>query len=139
MATPAADLDLPLVPFSQSHDRQERRAVMREIARLSPVARTDIGYAAVHHDTVTKVLRDRRWHSAAGLAAQLTGSVDPRLNRGRVSILSAEGDTHARLRRLVAPAFSPRSADRLRPFMRQVIDSLIGPACSCDRQSCRAR
>ena len=106
---------------------------MREIARLSPVARTDIGYAAVHHDTVTKVLRDRRWHSAAGLAAQLTGSVDPRLNRGRVSILSAEGDTHARLRRLVAPAFSPRSADRLRPFMRQVIDSLIGPACASGR------
>ena len=128
MATLATELDLPLVPFSQSQDRQERRAVMRDIARISPIARTDIGFAAVHYDTVTKVLRDKRWHSAAGLAAQLSGSVDPRLNRGRVSILSAEGDTHVRLRRLVAPAFSPRSADRLRPFMQQVINGLIGPS-----------
>lgn len=127
MATLASDLDLPLVPFSQSQDRQERRAVMREIARLSPIARTDIGYAAVHYDTVTKVLRDKRWHSAAGLAARLAGSVDPRLDRGRVSILNAEGDTHVRLRRLVAPAFSPRSADRLRPFMREVINGLVSP------------
>ena len=128
MATPAADLDLPLIPFSQDQDRQERRAIMRDIARLSPVARTDIGFAAVHYDTVTKVLRDKRWHSAAGLAAQLSGSRDPRLARDRVSILNAEGDTHVRLRRLVAPAFSPRSADRLRPFMRDVVGSLVDRA-----------
>jgi cytochrome P450 len=42
-----------------------------------------------------------------------------------VSILSAEGDVHTRLRRLVAKSFSPRSADRLRPFMRDVVDELV--------------
>ena len=36
-----------------------------------------------------------------------------------------EGDEHARLRRLVAPAFTPLSANRLRPTMRAVLGDLI--------------
>jgi cytochrome P450 len=43
----------------------------------------------------------------------------------RKSILSMEGDEHARLRRLVAPAFTPASANRLRPTMRSVLSELI--------------
>jgi cytochrome P450 len=38
-----------------------------------------------------------------------------------------EGDEHQRLRRLVSSAFTPRAADRFRPFMRQVINDLIDP------------
>jgi cytochrome P450 len=45
--------------------------------------------------------------------------------RRRKSILSMEGDEHARLRRLVAPAFTPASANRLRPTMRSVLTELI--------------
>jgi cytochrome P450 len=55
------------------------------------------------------------------------------LARQGESILSAEGDVHTRLRRLVAPAFSPRSADRLRPFMRQVINELVDKVASAGR------
>ena len=74
------------------------------------------GYAVWHYDDVTSVLRDKRWHSAAGRIPEIMGITDERfLQRQGVSILSAEGDTHLRLRRLVAPAFSPRQADRLRP------------------------
>jgi len=47
------------------------------------------------------------------------------LERQTVNILTAEGDVHLRLRRLVAPAFSPRQADRLRPFMREVMNGLV--------------
>ena len=36
-----------------------------------------------------------------------------------------EGDEHARLRRLVAPAFTPASANRLRPRMRSVVNDLV--------------
>ena len=36
-----------------------------------------------------------------------------------------EGEQHSRLRRLVAPAFTPQSADRLRPFMREVMEGLV--------------
>jgi cytochrome P450 len=73
------------------------------------------------------ILRDKRWHSATGLAAQMQGIRDETFmnRRRRVSILNAEGEVHVRLRRLVAPAFSPRSADRLRPFMRDVVNELV--------------
>jgi cytochrome P450 len=53
----------------------------------------------------------------------------------RQSILTEEGDDHARLRRLVAPAFTPKAADRLRPFMREVVDGLVdavAPAGRCE-------
>ena len=40
---------------------------------------------------------------------------------------------HTRLRRLVAPAFSPRAADRLRPFMREVINGLVDKVAAAGR------
>ena len=36
-----------------------------------------------------------------------------------------EGPGHARLRRLVAPAFTPASANRLRPTMQRVVGELV--------------
>ena len=61
-----------------------------------------------YEDTVA-ILRDKRWHNAAGRLPELFGVTDQQfLERQRVSILSAEGDVHTRLRRLVGPAFSPR-------------------------------
>jgi cytochrome P450 len=38
-----------------------------------------------------------------------------------------EGPEHSRLRRLAAPAFTPKASDRLRPFMRDVINRLLDP------------
>ncbi|MGZ4740032.1 MAG: cytochrome P450, partial [Ilumatobacteraceae bacterium] len=65
---------------------------------------------------------------------ELMGITNPAfLERQQVSILSAEGDMHTRLRRLVAPAFSPRAADRLRPFMREVINGLIDTVADAGR------
>ncbi len=47
----------------------------------------------------------------------------------RPNVLSVEGADHHRLRRLVSSAFTPASADRMRPFMadyaRQLIDEII--------------
>ncbi len=126
MATIVSDLELPAVPLFGTESRQERQRVMRDVAEHSWLARTEAGYAVVRYDAVTGVLRDKRWHSATGLVAEMAGVRDERyLARRRVNILNAEGDVHVRLRRLVAPAFSPRSADRLRPFMREIVSSLI--------------
>jgi cytochrome P450 len=75
---------------------------------------------------VTAILRDKRFHSALSLLPQMSGL--PELaeeTSRRESILSMEGEEHARLRRLVAPAFTPASANRLRPTMRSVINELI--------------
>lgn len=128
MASLATDLQIPKVPLIMDQQRSDRHALLREIAKESWLARTDIGYSVLTYESVMGILRDKRWHSATGMIAQLQGITDEAfLGRRRVSILNAEGDVHVRLRRLVAPAFSPRSADRLRPFMRETVNSLLDP------------
>ena len=127
------DLDLPTldlldVPFDQA------QSVMRDMASEHWIVRNPFGFTVLRYDDVAAVLRDKRWHNAAGALPQMMGITDPEfLARDRVSILSAEGEMHTRLRRLVAPAFSPRAADRLRPFVREVINSLVDPVAALGR------
>lgn len=128
MATPVQSLDLPKIPFMGGQTREERQEFLRTTAQGHWLAKNDIGFNVLTYDSVLGILRDKRWHSATGLVAQIRGVTDEQfLTRRRTSILNAEGEVHVRLRRLVAPAFSPRSADRLRPFMQEVINSLVDP------------
>jgi cytochrome P450 len=127
MATLAAELDLP---FYEGRDVEQ----MTELPDGQWLARNFFGYAVWHYDDALGVLRDKRWHNAAGRIPELMGITNEEfLSRQGVSILSAEGDVHTRLRRLVAPAFSPRSADRLRPFMREVIEGLVDKVSAAGR------
>jgi cytochrome P450 len=128
--TPIDELDIPSVDpatFEMSHD--EALASMTRLAGDTWIAKSLFGYSILTYDDVTAILRDRRWHNAASKIPEMRGITDPELlgNRDKPSILAAEGDVHTRLRRLVAKAFSPRSADRLRPFMREVMNGLIDP------------
>ena len=125
MATSVNELDLPTlelldVPF------EDAQAVMKEMAATNWLARNPFGYTVLRYEDVAAVLRDKRWHNAAAILPQMAGVTNEEfLSRNRQSILSAEGEVHTRLRRLVAPAFSPRAADRLRPFMREVVNGLV--------------
>jgi cytochrome P450 len=119
MAVSAHTLDLPMFEGRATADLTDLPADVW-------LARNPFGYAVWHYDDALGILRDKRWHNAAGAIPQLMGITDEQfLSRQSVNILSAEGEVHTRLRRLVAPAFSPRSADRLRPFMREVINGLV--------------
>jgi cytochrome P450 len=134
MATAVHDLDLPLLDVTFVEDRDERRALLDAAREQSWLARGPIGYVVTRYEDSVAILRDRRFHQAASRIAELSGVTDPEfLSRRRVSILTAEGEDHARLRRLVAPAFTPKAADRLRPFMREVVDSLVDPLCAAGR------
>lgn len=65
------------------------------------------------------------------LTHDLTAPGSPRLAHGRSFrddpevILNMEGEQHRRLRRIMAPALSPRSAERWRPAIRSVVAELI--------------
>ena len=135
MATPLSELELPTVEFDFA-DAEEHRNALLALSKESWIAKGVFAYPIFKYEDCVAILRDKRWHSAAALAAEGFGVNDPRLKeRRRQSILSAEGDVHTRLRRLVAPSFSPRAADRLRPFMREVMNSLIDPVAKngkCD-------
>jgi cytochrome P450 len=91
------------------------------------LVRNDFGYLLTRYEDCVAILRDRRFWQAARLLTQMQG-VDASLlaeREERRSILTEEGEDHARLRRLVAPAFTPIAADRLRPVMRDVVDELV--------------
>jgi cytochrome P450 len=131
--TLVTEMDLPVIDpglFEMPHE--EVLAAMTKLADDTWIARSLFGYAILSYADVTAVLRDKRWHNAASKIPEMRGITDPELigNRDKPSILAAEGEVHTRLRRLVAKAFSPRSADRLRPFMREVMNGLIDPVAA---------
>jgi len=131
MATLVHELTLPEVPLA---DGSSRFAADIDLSTDQWLMKSLFGYAVWRYDDALGVLRDKRWHSASGKIPELMGITDERfLAQQGESILSAEGDMHTRLRRLVAPAFSPRSADRLRPFMRQVINDLVDTVAAAGR------
>ena len=127
---PVAELDLPSID-DPSLSNTERQALIASLAADHWIVRNAIGYSLLQYPDVVAVLRDKRWHSATSKIPEMMGITDPDfLDNRRVSILSAEGDVHTRLRRLVAKSFSPRSADRLRPFMREVVNDLVDNVAS---------
>ena len=134
-ATLVWDLDgLPVLDASQEADHQAASAAVNAAAEESWIARNLFGFSILRYEDVVAMLRDKRWHSATSRILELQGVTDPEaLATRRTSILSAEGDEHTRLRRLVGPAFSPRAADRLRPFMREVVDGLLDPVTPTGR------
>ncbi len=133
MATSVTELDLPqLDVFGAS--RAEAMERFAEVRSQGWLARMPFGYSVVAYDDVVALLRDRRFHSALSMLPAMSGVSDDVLSsRQSQSILGMEGDEHARLRRLVAPAFTPRSADRLRPFMRDVVGGLVDSIAAAGR------
>ena len=130
MVTLAAEVDMPdLTPLDGVvMTVDEQRDAGAAAASESWIARNMFGYSILHYDDVVAMLRDKRWHSASGKIMEMSGIENPEWlarRRERPSILAAEGDEHTRLRRLVGPAFSPRHADALRPYMRGVVNELL--------------
>ena len=128
MAVPVHELELPEIDILGA-ERAEALARVSDARRRHWLARTPMGYAVTTYEDAVSVLRDRRFHSALSLLPQMAGiAADESFSyfeRRRQSILSMEGVEHARLRRLVAPAFTPASAERLRPVMREVMEGLV--------------
>jgi cytochrome P450 len=120
-----SELELPHLE-TVGLERADAVAVIEAARAVHWLARTEMGYAVTRLQDVTAILRDKRFHSALSMiqrAPELQGS-DYAVQR-RESILTMEGVEHARLRRLVAPAFTPASANRLRPTMRAVVGGLV--------------
>jgi cytochrome P450 len=133
MATTVYDLDLPEIDMF-GVDRLEAPAVFKAVREQHWLARMPMGFMVTRHEDVVALLRERRFHSAIAMLGQMAGVADEEFTgRQQRSILALEGDPHSRLRRLVAPAFTPKSADRLRPFMREVVDGLVDTVADAGR------
>ena len=127
------ELDLPEVE-TIGLDRADALQLIIEARTKHWLAKTPLGFMALRYEDVVAILRDKRFHSALSMIPAMAGVDMPESQeRRRNSILSMEGDEHGRLRRLVAPAFTPASANRLRPFMREVINELVDKVADTGR------
>ncbi len=125
MAQLVSELDLPYLDVV-GLVRQDAIDAIEAARSVHWLARNELGYTVTRLQDVTAVLRDQRFHSALSMieqAPEFEGSSYG--GERRQSILTMEGTGHARLRRLVAPAFTPSSANRLRPTMRSVVSELV--------------
>lgn len=110
--SPAYDLDV--------------HAAHRKARERSWYATTSAGILVLGHEHVRAVLHDRRWRELGTTALQMAGITSGPLWEWFHQILSnKEGEEHARLRRLVSQAFTPRSVERLRPAMRATAHEFI--------------
>jgi cytochrome P450 len=135
MVTSVYELDLPDVD-TVGLARDEALDAIAEARSHHWLARSPLGFSLSRQEDCVSLLRDKRFHNALSLLRQMNGlEPDDSGEARRQSILSMEGEDHARLRRLVAPAFTPAAADRLRPFMREVVGGLVdafAPAGRCE-------
>ena len=89
-------------------------------------ASTPVGIIVLRHEDVRTLLHDRRWRELGAAALGMAGITSGPLWEWFHQILSnKEGEEHARLRRLVSQAFTPRSTERLRPVMRATAHEFI--------------
>ncbi len=125
MAQLVSELDLPYLDVV-GLERNDAIDAIEAARSVHWLARNELGYTVTRLQDVTAVLRDQRFHSALSMIEQspeFEGSSYG--GQRRQSILTMEGTGHARLRRLVAPAFTPSAANRLRPTMRAVVSELV--------------
>ena len=89
------------------------------------LARSPLAYLVLDRESAEFFLRSRDTAFPGREIADLFG-----VNTGRLreqidaNILNQQGEQHRRLRALVGPAFTPRAAERWRPFMRDFLAQL---------------
>ena len=128
MAIPVAEIEMMEADVTaRTVERDEFQRIISNARAQHPwLMRTPMGYTVTRYDDCVGILRERKFHSAIAFIAQMAGVSSDTLGANqRPSILSTEGDEHGRLRRLVAPSFTPKAADRLRPYMRDVVNDLL--------------
>lgn len=109
------EADLPPIAYDHLYDPEEAHRVIGQARRQGPLALGPHGPEVLSYELVRAVLRDTRFAPAVKLVMTAQGITSgPVWDRAAQSILSLEGDTHHRLRRLVSKAFTPRGAERIR-------------------------
>ncbi len=115
-------------PFEDDH----RLSIPSEFAELRagcPVQRISLpyggdGWLMTKHAEVKRVLADHRFSRSATVGVDLPRT-SPWIPEGGGDLLAMDPPEHARLRRLVAPAFTRKSIEAWRPRIEQIADELV--------------
>jgi cytochrome P450 len=122
-------LDLPEIDLFGADFLADPHPLLRDAQARHWLARTQIGYLVLTYDAVHAVLRHPDVKFAT-VALHGEGELaETMLERSRRNLLHRHGESHTQFRKLVSRAFTPRTVERVRPAMREVLDELFDPAC----------
>jgi len=129
------ELELPELDFFDVGLKGERfHRTMNELSSAGWLASSAIGYFVLDREAAAFFLRTKSaTFPGMKIAEMFEVPEGPLLEQMRRNILHINGDDHRRLRNLVNPAFTPRSADKWRPAMREFLERLWGPLAEADR------
>ncbi|GAA1837493.1 cytochrome P450 [Microlunatus capsulatus] len=108
----------PFARLQLTEGRRDPYPLYEEVRRRGPLVPTPLaGHQTASHRVCREVLRDRRF----GVQSEEA------LNRGdgELSLLELDPPDHTRLRRLVAPSFTPRALAGTRERVGAVVDGLL--------------
>jgi cytochrome P450 len=129
------ELELPELDFFDVGLKGERfHRTMDELSGAGWLASSPIGYFVLDRESAAFFLRTKSaTFPGMKIAEMFEVPEGPLLEEMRRNILHINGDDHRRLRNLVNPAFTPRSADKWRPAMREFLERLWEPLAEADR------
>ncbi len=117
---------LPILLYKNDRNPDELHAEFAEALRQGPVALGPYGPEVLGYDLVRTVFRDSRFVIPKGIGLTMQGITSgPVWDRVTRQLLNLDGAEHHRLRRLVAKAFTPRAAERMRSACVDVITELV--------------
>jgi cytochrome P450 len=109
----------PLARLNLAEGVRDPYHLYEEVRRRGALVRSPLlGYQTASHHVCRQVLRDRRF------GARVEGGGLSR-GDGQLSLLELDPPDHTRLRRLVAPAFTPHAMARYRPWIEKLVDGLL--------------
>lgn len=120
------EADLPTIAYDHAASPAEAHRLIGGARRQGPIAMGPHGPEVLTYDLVRTVLRDDRFAMPKGVTLAAQGITSGELWDIVVTgLLSLNGPAHHRQRRLVAKAFTPRAAGRLRTTCADVIAELV--------------
>lgn len=133
-STTVFDADLPTLSYEDAPNAHEAHRRIAEAREQAPIAIGAHGPELLRYELARTALRDHRMCVPEGLGLEAQGITSgPLWDRAASTLLSVNGETHTRLRRLVSKAFTPRAVGRLDTTITDIITELVEPLMASGR------
>ncbi|HTI78380.1 MAG TPA: cytochrome P450 [Mycobacterium sp.] len=128
------EADLPTVSYEDAPTPAAAHSALKEAREQFPIAMGAHGPEILSYELAHTALRDHRMAPPPGMGLEAQGITSGELwDRVSASIITINGEDHARLRRLVSKAFTPRSVGRLDTTIVDIITQLTDPLMATGR------
>jgi cytochrome P450 len=127
--------DAPFIDVFSAEFRADPGSVIDPLRRETGVIRTPVGASVIRRDLMQALLSDRRLRSSIADLVSMQGVTDGVIHDLVTnSLLANDGPQHARIRKMVNRAFTPRAVDPHRQVIQDILGVLLAPIAA--RGSC---